>query len=51
MKDEDDTVFVSAHMARRFPILAQWTRHWVRIVGGRPIHSGSLCRKCNGGRS
>lgn len=51
MRDEDHTIFVSPHMARRNPDLAQWKQHWVRIVGGRPIHSGSMCRKCNGGRS
>jgi hypothetical protein len=50
-RDEDHTVFVSPHMARQYPILKQWTRHWVRIVSGKPVHSGSLCRKCNGGRS
>jgi hypothetical protein len=50
-KDEDDTVYVSPHMARRYEALEDWKGHWVRIVAGRLIHSGSMCRKCNGGRS
>lgn len=50
-RDEDHTVFVSPHMARKYPALKDWVRHWVRIVNGKPVHSGSMCRKCNGGRS
>lgn len=50
-RDEDHTVFVSPHMARTHAALKDWVRHWVRIVNGRPVHSPSLCRKCNGGRS
>lgn len=51
MRDEDHTVYVSPHMARRCELLEEWKGHWVRIVSGKPIHSKSMCRKCNGGRS
>lgn len=47
-RDEDHTVFVSPHMARRYPALETWKRHWVRIMNGKPVHSPSLCRKCSG---
>lgn len=50
-RDEDHTVFVSPHMARQYEVLRKWKDHWVRIANGQPVHSPSLCRKCNGGRS